>query len=293
MKIKLLIAGIAMAVFLDICKATSINIPDGNFQNVNAVITPPPIIGGTTSGNIGTWSAAFTNLVNVGGQMASSNAAAVGWITPPGGSTYELKITMPASLAAGAGISEVLTNCLKPNSVYTLSVALSQQTTAGLLAGSTLSLFASGATNLATIGGTNLLNLFTNQSGFQTVTLTYKTPNTVPTNAIGIGFATTGLATIGGSVFVDNFQLSVNPIQVQFGSFVTTGHSGAASTITLTGQNGDPGAKYEIITSTNLQVLTPTWVQVVTNQFDTNGNFSQTFTIDPLTPYRFYRTEVP
>jgi hypothetical protein len=281
-----LFAGLAMA------HAADINVPDGNFQNVNAMVTPPLI--GTANGSIGAWSVQYANLAGLDGQIASSNAATANWPAPPYGSgSYELEIALPASVDDSATLSQALTNLLQPNSVYTLSVEINQEATANLLSGSTLSLVAVGSTNLASIGGTALANLFTNLSGFQTVTLTYKTGNTVPTNAIGISFEADGLANLGGDIFLDNFQLAVNPIQVQMGLSFAAGHPGQDPAVTVTGQGGAPGATYEIITSRNLQVPSTSWTMITTNTFDTNGNYSQIFTVDPHIPYRFYRTVLP
>jgi hypothetical protein len=291
MKSKMIATGLVLLAGIAVARAANINIPDGSFQFVSAVLNGPIV--GQANGNLGAWSAQFNGLLNVDAQLAASNAAAVGWVTPPDGRAYELKITLPASVEANAEISQNLTNQLQPDSVYTLSVDLNPQTALDLLSGSSLNLYAVGSTNLASMGGTNLVDVFTNGSGFQTVTLTYKTPNTVPTNALGVSFGASGVASLGGSLYVDNFQLSVAPIQVQMNSFVTQGHNGAASTVTLTGQGGAAGGAYKIITSASLLTSTPVWSLVTTNQFDANGNFSQTFTVDPNTPYRFYRAEIP
>ena len=291
MNSKIRITGLSLLASLALVKAGNINVPDGSFQNVNAIITPPLI--GVTSGNIGTWSAAFTNLLTVGGQMASSNAAASGWLTPPNGCTNELNISLPASVAASAGISETLTNQLLPNSVYTLTVDLSQQSSVNLIGGCTLSLFAVGSTNLASVGGAVLTNLLNSSTGYLPVSLTYKTPNTVPTNAVGISLAASGLAGIGGNIFVDDFQLSVNPIQVQLASSINPSHDGNSPSFTLSGQNGTPGATFEIETCNNLFNPQTVWVNILTNQFDTNGNFSQTFTVNTNISCLFFRTALP
>jgi hypothetical protein len=294
MKAKWIIAGICLLTGFTVARADIINIPDGSFQNVNAVINPPLVGIGTTSGGIGAWSAQLSDFLNVGGQIASSNAVSVGWETPPSGS-YELRINLPASVESSGMISQVLTNHWQPNSVYTLTVSLSQQSTLNLISGSSLSLYAVSSTNLATINGMSLAQILNSSSGFQTITLTYKTPNSVPTNTIGIAFAVKGVAGIGGNVYATDFQLTVDPIQVQLGSSITVGHHGSPSTITLTGQGGAPGAIYEIISNTNLPVtpLGLVWAPMTTNTFDANGNFSTTITVDRLTPWRFFRVVVP
>ncbi|HSY44177.1 MAG TPA: hypothetical protein VK811_09705 [Candidatus Acidoferrum sp.] len=292
MKSKIVSTGMSLLAGLTLASAANISIPDSSFQNVNAALNAPVL--GTLSGNIGTWSAQFTNVLNLGGQIAASNAAAVDWVTPPSGSGNELRISLPASAGVSAGISENLTNRLQPDSVYTLTVDLDSQSTLNLLGNASLNLYAVGSTNLASVQGTTLIGIMIGSSGgFQTATLTYKTPNVVPSEAIGVSLNLSSIAGGGGTLYVDNFQMTVAPIQVQVASSFSFGQHGSNSTMTMSGQGGAPGATYKIITSTNILTSTPVWSVMTTNQFDANGNFSQTFNINPNTPYRFFRTVVP
>ena len=293
MKLKIITICISLFINVAMTRAVNINIPDYNFQNVSASLNGPVL--GTASGQIGTWSAAFTNLVSLSlftpDQIASSNVVTAGWPAPPDGAANELEMAMPGSIMSSASISEALTNQWQPNSVYTLSVDVDEQQVLGLISGASLSLYAVGSTNMASLNGATL-TLPNNSTNFVRISLTYETPNIVPTNAIGISLNMDGVAT-GGNLYVDNFQLTQNPIQLQVASAVTIGHHGSSSTLTVSGQGGAPGATYEIVTSTNLLIPVSVWVGARTNKFDANGNFSEAFTVDPNTPYRFFRTVIP
>jgi hypothetical protein len=289
---KIIITGMSLFAGVVVAGAASINIPDGNFQNITGVLNAP--LTGILGGNIGDWSVQFNDVLNAGGQIAVSNAAAVGWVTPPSGSGNEMKISLPLSVAASATISENLTNQLQPDSVYTLSVDIDAGSTLDLLDNASLNLYSvAGSTNLASLQGETLVSVMVGgSSGYQTATLTYKTPNTVPSTAIGVSLDASGVGD-SGTIYVDNFQLTQAPIQVQMGSSFTVGNNGSGPTVTLSGQGGAPGATYKIITSTNLLSSSPVWSVIVTNQFDANGDFSQTFAVDPSLPYRYFKTVVP
>jgi hypothetical protein len=266
--------------------AADIYIPNGSFEGLSATINPPVILG-TTSGNIGAWTADIKSFLDLGGDIQVGTAAAVGGPTPPDG-TNELDINLPASILASASLSQTLTNKYLPDSTYVLSVALDQGTIANLISGATLSLNA-GSTSLASLSGATLASILNNGSGFQTVTLTNKTGNTVPTNCINISLSDTGLTSIGGNVYVDNFKLTVNPTQIQLNSAANP----STGNLTFSGSGGAPNATYEIITSTNLFAFTTNWATINTNHFDANGNFSVNIKPDANIPYRFFRLFMP
>jgi hypothetical protein len=294
MKAKLVCLSLGCLCSVATLNATVITIPDSNFQNLNAALNPPTLGVGSTSGSIGTWSAQISDVLSVGGQIASSNAATAGWPTPPAGCVNELRISIPAGVGSSSMIWEPLTAQLQPNSTYTLSVDLNQQASVDLAGSYTLALYSvSGSTNLYSIGGTNLAAILSSSSGFQNVSFTYKTGNHVPSTAIGVSFAASGAARLGGFIYMDQFQLSVNPIQVQLNSLVTPPQKkGDSPAVTLSGSGGAPGATYQIATCSNLFSPATVWVQLVTNQFDANGNFSQSFTVNSNILCKFFRTEV-
>ncbi|HHY85583.1 MAG TPA: hypothetical protein GYA07_08630 [Verrucomicrobia bacterium] len=59
------------------------------------------------------------------------------------------------------------------------------------------------------------------------------------------------------------------------------------------GTNGQPGATYHVLTSTNLMLPLAQWTRVATNQVDGSGTFSFTNTIDAAEPGRFFTLELP
>jgi hypothetical protein len=264
MKTQKTIIFIGLLSLISSVNAADIYIPNGSFEGLSATINPPVILG-TTSGNIGAWTADIKSFLDLGGDIQVETAAAVGGPTPPDG-TNELDINLPASILASASLSQTLTNKYLPDSTYVLSVALDQGTIANLISGATLSLNA-GSTSLASLSGATLASILNNGSGFQTVTLTNKTGNTVPTNCINISLSDTGLTSIGGNVYVDNFKLTVNPTQIQLNSAANP----STGNLTFSGSGGAPNATYEIITSTNLFAFTTNWATINTNHFDANG----------------------
>jgi hypothetical protein len=287
MKSKLITLGTALFVAATLGRAATIPIPDGSFEDISGVVKSPLL--GINTGEFGTWAVAFTNLLALGGgQIASGDAADNDWITPANGA-YEVQLQMPVSAAGTVSLSQNLTNQLQPNSQYTLSVDLSQTAVLSLASGTSLNLFA--GTNGASLDGSTLATVLGSSSGYQTASLTYRTGNAVPTNAIGISLVIdeTGVA---GDLYIDNFQLSVVPVEIQVNSSIVPAGGGNQS-ISLNGSGGAPGATYEVMSSTNLLAPFSDWAIISTNHFDANGNFSLSFTVNPNTPSRYYKTMVP
>lgn len=288
MKIKHCIV-LGLFVSLTHSRAADIFIPDGSFENVNATVNPPLVLGKNT-GSIGAWTASMQGLLSLGGQVKADTATALNGPTPADGK-YELNINMPANVLAGASLSQTLTNSYLPNSTYSLSFSISQSTSLTLLSQMTVSLQAAGSTNVfAQLSGSTLAGFINGGSGFQTLTLPiYKTGNIMPTNKIAIAVTVAGAVNAGGNIYLDNFKLTVIPTQVQV-NYVTTPDK---SHFNLVGSGGAPNATYQVITSTNLMRFSTNWVSVYTNQFDGSGNYNATFTIDPNTPCRFFRIMMP
>ena len=61
--------------------------------------------------------------------------------------------------------------------------------------------------------------------------------------------------------------------------------------VVMSGYYGKPGSNYVLIASTDLTIPSSSWTRLVTNQFDSNGNFTVTNAISA--PYRFYRLLLP
>jgi hypothetical protein len=65
------------------------------------------------------------------------------------------------------------------------------------------------------------------------------------------------------------------------------------SSISLGGSGGPALHDYYILTSTNVVLPLTSWTSIATNQFDSNGNFNFTSTLNPSEPQRFYSFQVP
>lgn len=259
--------------------ATTINIPNNSFEGLSGTLDAPIV--GTTSNNFGAWSAQVSVVVGLGGQMSVVTGG-----TPFDGNS-QLKLSVPAGVGATESISQTLTNKYLPNSIYKLSVALSQGAVANLISGTSLNLNA-GNVSLGTMGGTQLAAVLNSGTGYQTATLVFKTGNTVPTNNIGISLVTSSVVGVSGNIYVDNFQLTVEPINVQLGGAVKSGTNMA---VNLTG--GAANGTFVLYTTTNVFSPASNWVPCLTNQFDAQGNFSTDVKFDPNTPARYFRVVLP
>jgi autotransporter-associated beta strand protein len=67
----------------------------------------------------------------------------------------------------------------------------------------------------------------------------------------------------------------------------------SGSSVSISGSGGTAGATYYVLSSTNVALPPASWTPVATNQFDNAGNFTFSQTIDPGTPARFYRIQLP
>ncbi|HSY19388.1 MAG TPA: hypothetical protein VK815_13685 [Candidatus Acidoferrales bacterium] len=59
----------------------------------------------------------------------------------------------------------------------------------------------------------------------------------------------------------------------------------------FSGTNGNAGAQYHVLASTNLALALSNWTVIATNNFDGNGNFNFTNPPDPAAPMTFYRLQ--
>jgi len=267
--------------------ATTITIPDGSFEGVTASVAPPLLLGENTNA-IGHWTGVMGGLLAVGGSMSSGTYTALNGPLPPSGN-YELQIQLPANAAAAATLSQVLTNTYAPNSIYTLTVDMEKTVAADLVSSTTLSLTAGGVT-LTNLSSTAIGSVLGTSTAFETVQLTYVTGATAPTNSgIGITLNAAGVASVAGDLYVDNFRLTVTPIQIQLS--VTPMESSGA--ISLSGTGGAPYSTCEVITATNLAIPAAAWTVLSTNEFNASGQFNVNLNVNPLTPCRFYRVWVP
>jgi len=61
----------------------------------------------------------------------------------------------------------------------------------------------------------------------------------------------------------------------------------------LGGSGGTPNQTYRVVASTDVSVPVSNWTPILTNTFDSSGNFSVTIPINPGTPQRFFLLRVP
>ena len=125
-------------------------------------------------------------------------------------------------------------------------------------------------TNLAAIGWTN-------------IQLTVTATATV--SALQFGY-------LNGSFFFGLDEVIVTPANAQLG-IASLSLSGA--NLVINGINGVSNKTYYILTTTNLGQPLSQWTPVVTNQVNTNGNFTITATnaVDRNEPQRYYILESP
>jgi hypothetical protein len=63
--------------------------------------------------------------------------------------------------------------------------------------------------------------------------------------------------------------------------------------LTLSGSGGPANGTYYVLTSTNIAVPLANWTRLLTNQFDSSGNFNFTNTIGPNVQRNFYLLQLP
>ncbi len=87
---------------------------------------------------------------------------------------------------------------------------------------------------------------------------------------------------------VDAFRFSMVASRVHFTNVFVAGTS-----LVTAGADGVPNEPYTVLSSTNIALPLTNWTPILTNQFDSAGNFSFTNGISPAVPQRFYRLRLP
>jgi hypothetical protein len=64
----------------------------------------------------------------------------------------------------------------------------------------------------------------------------------------------------------------------------------ASGNLIFAGSGGSPGSNYYVLASTNVATG---WMRIATNQFDANGEFTVTNTVNPGAPERFFLLQLP
>jgi len=84
---------------------------------------------------------------------------------------------------------------------------------------------------------------------------------------------------------------SLEVVVVALPKFTSASRSG--TNVIISGTGGPANAPYAVLTATNVTTPLSNWVSLVTNQFDSNGNFSFTNPIAPGELQRYFRIRTP
>jgi autotransporter-associated beta strand protein len=141
-----------------------------------------------------------------------------------------------------------------------------------LTCGGTLIVTNIGTTALAAGDSFTLLNAGSYNGAFTNVILP-------PLNS-GLAWNINALNT-GGVIFV------VSTAPPVLGALTVTG-----SNVTLNGSGGMPASNFYVLSSTNLTLPPSNWIRLLTNQFDGNGSFILTNTLDTNAAQNFYRLQL-
>ena len=123
----------------------------------------------------------------------------------------------------------------------------------------------------------------------------------------GFGVGTYTLFTYGGALTLGNLAVASAP--AGFVCTVSTNTVGqvnlvvtrpqfnminaGANGLVMSGSGGPASGTYCVLGSTNIALPLNLWARIVTNQFDSGGNFDFTNAVSPDSPQEFYRLQLP
>jgi autotransporter-associated beta strand protein len=124
--------------------------------------------------------------------------------------------------------------------------------------------------------------------------------------AAGFGPGTYTLFTYGGTLSIGT--LSFGSVPAGYSYTIDTSVSGqvnlvvalpsfggiqaTANGLVMSGSGGPPNGTYYLLSATNLAEPLASWTRLLTNQFDANGNFNFTNSLNPASPQSFYRLQI-
>lgn len=218
----------------------------------------------------GTGSGAVT--VNSGGALGGSGiiSGAVtvnsGGTLAPGNPFGTLTLSNNLTLSAGSTTFVQIDHSPRTNGVVSVLGSLTE--------GGTLIVTNAGAAALSNGDSFALFNAATYSGSFASVIL--------PQLPAGLGWNTSSLAANGVVSVVMTSAPFIQPsLGRSPGGFVFAGTGGVAN------------ANFYLLGSTDLMLPASNWTRLLTNQFDTNGNFDFTNAPDPSWPQGFYRLQLP
>lgn len=228
-----------------------------------------------------------------GGTTVNAGSLIVNNTTGSGTGSGNLAVASGALLGGTGFIGSITTvsngATLAPgNSTGTLTFA----TNLTLNSGSILKFELGSSSDRVNVNGTLFLAgqlQITNVSGFGPGTYTLFSSAT----AITFGALTLASTPPGFICKLDTNTTGVVKLVVSSPTPPVIGSAGAnGGNFVFSGTGGTPGSSYYVSSSTNITTPTANWVRIMTNQFDTNGNFA--VTNGPATnAQNFYRLEVP
>jgi autotransporter-associated beta strand protein len=227
------------------------------------------IIGGGATLDI---SGSLSGLLTLaGGQTLSGNGMINGSVTTVANSTI-----VPGGLSVAGTLTVTNTATLGGNTIMLLNNAgnSSQLTATNINYGGTLTVSNIGPA----LAAGNSFNLFTaaGYSGaFANIIL--------PALPAGLGWNTNALNTSGTLSVVVTASPQIGAISI----------SGDGSGLIFGGTGGVANANYYLLATTNLAMPLANWTPVLTNQFDSNGDFNFTNGMDTNLPQGFYRLQIP
>ena len=199
------------------------------------------------------------------GSVVGATVIAGGATLAPGNSIGTLTFSNSLTLAAGStNIFEINSDTLA-NDAVVVSGALTN--------GGTLVVTNLGATPPASGSSFNLFNAASFNGTFSKLVL--------PALPFGLGWVTNGLVTNGTLAVVTWTRPNIGNISISETGLIMTGGNGVGNTA------------FYLLGTTNLATPLANWSVLLTNQFDANGNFNFTNTLDANWPLGYYRLEIP
>ena len=95
------------------------------------------------------------------------------------------------------------------------------------------------------------------------------------------GLAWTNRLTLDGSIEVIGQSLAFTSVTL------------SGSDLIMSGTGGPTNGNYFVLASTNIALPLTGWTRLMTNQFNSAGNFTFSNTISPSIPHRFYLLQLP
>ena len=240
----------------------SLNLQGGNNYSGNTTVTNATLAANNSTGSatgLGDVLVQNAGGLSGNGTIAGSVTIASGGMLAVGNTNDSLTIDNNLTLSAGSTTTLQIRHSSPANS----SVAVGNNLTFG---------GALVVTNLGVApGGGDTFQLFTagNISGtFTSLTL--------PALTNGFFWNTNLLLTAGTLAVATVTSASIDNISVANGQMLMTGSGGAAT------------GNYYLLSTTNIATPLANWTRLLTNQFDTGGNFSLTNNVSPSSQQKFY-----